>query len=327
MIKNARFWASSLALLGMAGVLPGCRLAEGAPPVPLQGVVELEETTIGFELGGRLTQLLVREGDTVEAGALLARIDDGLEKSARDAQASQVEVAKQQAGAVKAGARGEEVRSLKARVDAAGATEGLLQKQVERERTLVAKGAIAQASLDDVEAQLARAIAEREALDHNLKLLRQGARREDVSVADARAQAATAVLEMNDARLVRHELRAPIRGSVLDVNFEQGEVVGAAAPVVTLADAQRPYVDIFVLQAEIARVFLGEGATVKIDALSQELSGQVEHIARRTEFTPRYLFSEKERSTLVVRVRIRIADPNQQLRAGVPAFVRLSGRK
>jgi HlyD family secretion protein len=327
MINNVRFWASLPALLGMACVFPACRNAEGAAPASLQGVIELEEITIGFELGGRLTQVLVHEGDTVEAGALLARIDDGLEQSSRDAQASQVEVAKQQSLAVKAGARGEEVRSVQARVDAARATEALLEKQVERERTLVAKGAIAQASLDDLEAQLARARGEREALGHNLKLLRQGARREDVGVADARAQAATAALEMNDARLVRHELRAPTGGSVLDVNFEQGEVVGAATPVVTLADPQRPYVDIFVPQAEIAQVFLGEGATVKIDALSQELSGKVEHIARRTEFTPRYLFSEKERSTLVVRVRIRVADPKQQLRAGVPAFVRLSGAK
>ena len=325
MVKNVGLWASLPVLLGLAGVLGGCRAAEGTTPAPLQGVIELEETTIGFELSGRLTQLLVHEGDAVEAGALLARIDDGLEKSSRGAQAGQVEVAKQQASAVRAGARSEEVRSLQARVDAARASEALLDKQLERERTLVAKGAIAQASLDELEGQLARARGEREALEHNLKLLRQGARHEDVSVADARAQAATAALDVNDARLVRHELRAPIRGSVLDVNFEQGEVVAAAAPVVTLADPQRPYVDVFVPQAEIARVFVGESATIRIDALSHALGGKVEHIARRTEFTPRYLFSEKERSSLVVRVRIRIADPRQQLRAGVPAFVRLSG--
>lgn len=325
MINNAKFWTSLLPLLGLAGVLPSCRGPDGAPPAPLQGVIELEETTIGFELGGRLSQLLVDEGDTVEAGALLARIDDGLERSSRDAQVSQVEVAKLQATAVKAGARGEEVRSLQARVEAARATEALLVKQVERERTLLAKGAIAQASLDERQAQLARARAEREALDHNLTLLRQGARREDVSVVDARAHAATAALEMSDARLVRHELRAPVRGSVLDVTFEPGEVVAAGAPVVTLADPQRPSVDIFVPQAEIARVFVGQAAAVQVDALKQPLSGKVEHIARRTEFTPRYLFSEKERATLVVRVRVRIADPKEQLRAGVPAFVRLSG--
>jgi HlyD family secretion protein len=313
-------------LLSQASLFQGCRVAEGASPAapPLQGIVELEETPVGFELGGRLTQLLVKEGDVVELGAVLARIDDGLERSSRDAQAGQVEVARQQAGAVKAGARGEEVRSLQARVDAAKATEALLQKQVARERTLVEKGAIAQASLDDIEAQLTRASAERDSLEHNLKLLRQGARHEDVSVAEARAQAATAALEMNDARLVRHELRSPLRGTVLDVNFELGEVVGAAAPVVTLADAQHPYVDVFVPEAEIARVSVGQTAQVKIDALNSELSGHVEHIARRTEFTPRYLFSEKERATLVVRVRVRVDDPKEQLRAGVPAFVRLA---
>ena len=328
MIKNEWYWASLfLVALGQAITAAGCRVAEGSAPSPFQGVVELEETPIGFELGGRLTELLVKEGDVVEPGAVLARIDDGLEKSSRDAQAGQVEVAKQQASAVKAGARGEEVRSLQARVDAAKATEQLLQKQATRDRTLVDKGAIAAASLDDVEAQLARASAERDSLEHNLKLLRQGARHEDVSVAEARAQAASAVLEMNDARLVRHELRAPIHGSVLDVNFERGEVVSAAAPVFTLADTERPYVDVFVPQSEIARVFVGEGARVKVDALSQELGGRVEHIARRTEFTPRYLFSEKERATLVVRVRVRIDDPKQQLRAGVPAFVRFSGAK
>ena len=72
---------------------------------------------------------------------------------------------------------------------------------------------------------------------------------------------------------------------------------------------------------------MGQAAAIKIDALSHELGGHVEHIARRTEFTPRYLFSEKERATLVVRVRVRVDDPKQQLRAGVPAFVHLTGGK
>lgn len=325
MIKNVWFRATLLVLLGQTGLFQGCRAVAEPGRVPLQGIVELQETPLGFELGGRLTQLLVKEGDLVEAGAILARIDDGLERSSRDAQAGQVEVAKQQASAVKAGARGEEVRALQARVDAAKSTEALLQKQAARERTLVEKGAVAQASLDDVEARLTRSSAERDALEHNLKLLRQGARHEDVSVAEARAQAATAALEMNDARLVRHELRAPLRGSVLDVNFEQGEVVGAAAPVVTLADVQHPYVDVFVPQAEISRVSVGQTAKIKVDALTAELGGHVEHIARRTEFTPRYLFSERERATLVVRVRVRVDDPKAELRAGVPAFVRLPG--
>jgi HlyD family secretion protein len=329
MIKNSWFALGLLAVLGPAALSSaGCRVAHGAEPAStnLQGVVELEETPVGFELGGRLTQLLVKEGDVVLAGAVLARIDDGLEQSSRNVRLSEAEVAEQQAAAVKAGARGEEVNSMASRVAAARATEELLMKQAARERALLEKGVIAAAAVDDVEGRLARATAERESLAHSLELLRQGARREDVSVATARAQAATAAVELNDARLVRHELRAPIAGTVLDVNFELGEVVGAASPVVTLADTHRPYVDVFVPQAEISTVRVKQGARIKVDALSMELGGEVEHIARRTEFTPRYLFSADERSTLVVRVRVRAFDPKQQLRAGVPAFVRIGGK-
>ncbi len=280
---------------------------------------------MSFELGGRLRELLVDEGDVVEAGAVLARIDPGLEQSSRNASASQAEVAKQQVSAVKAGARGEEVRSLTARLSAAKANEDLLVKQAARERQLLASGAVAAASADDVEARLARATAERQAMEHDLKLLRQGARSEDVAVANARARAALAALEQNDARLERHELHAPMRAVVLDVHRELGEVVGPGAPVITLADTHQPYVDVMVPQARISAVSVGQSARIKVDALSAELPGRVEHIARRTEFTPRYLFSERERATLVVRVRVRIDDAREQLRAGVPAFIKLAG--
>ncbi|HYJ07542.1 MAG TPA: biotin/lipoyl-binding protein, partial [Polyangiaceae bacterium] len=178
MIKNLGYRLGLLAVLGQAGLGQGCRVAHGAEPAGLQGVVELEETPIGFELGGRITQLLVKEGDVVEVGALLARLDDTLERSSRSTRESELAVAKEQVDAVKAGARGEEVRSLAARVAAAKATEELLQKQAARQRSLLEKGVIAQAAVDDIEGQLARSSAEREAVEHSLKLLRQGSRQE-----------------------------------------------------------------------------------------------------------------------------------------------------
>ena len=96
MIKNIHPRWVLLAVLASAGLASGCRAAHGAEPTSLQGVIELEETPIGFELGGRLTQLLVKEGDVVEVGAVLARIDDTLERSSRVARESEAQVAKQQ---------------------------------------------------------------------------------------------------------------------------------------------------------------------------------------------------------------------------------------
>jgi HlyD family secretion protein len=325
MIKNYPtlfwlFWAAAAA----GGAASGCRAAAADQRPALQGTVELEESALGFELGGRLVAIPVHEGDVVEAGAVVARLDDGLDRSARAARESEVEVAKSQAKAVKAGPRGEELRSLAARVEAAKASEELFEKQLARQKQLLADGAVAPATVDERQGALDRAKAEREALEHTLALTRQGARREDVSVAEARARSAEAAVALDDERLQRHELRSPIRGTVLDVNYDVGEVIGAGTPVVTLADTRAPYVDVFVPQAQISSVFVGEGARVRVDALSHALGGRVEHIARRTEFTPRYLFSERERANLVVRVRVRVNDSAEQLRAGVPAIVELT---
>lgn len=66
---------------------------------------------------------------------------------------------------------------------------------------------------------------------------------------------------------------------------------------------------------------VGLPARVRVDASAAALPGRVEHIARRTEFTPRYLFSEKERATLVVRVRVRVDDARERLRAVLPESI------
>jgi HlyD family secretion protein len=108
---------------------------------------------------------------------------------------------------------------------------------------------------------------------------------------------------------------------VLDVHAEPGEVVAAGAPVLTVADPQRIHADIFVAQGRLGGVDVGDRVRAQADGVPGVLEGSVEHISRRTEFTPRFLFSERERPNLVVRVRVRIDDPKQLLHAGVPVFV------
>jgi HlyD family secretion protein len=111
---------------------------------------------------------------------------------------------------------------------------------------------------------------------------------------------------------------------VLDVHADPGEVVAAGAPVLTVAEPGRIYADVFVPQGRLSGIDVGDRATVRADGIGAPLGGHVEHIARRTEFTPRYLFSERERPNLVVRVKVRIDDPKARLHAGVPVFVSIA---
>jgi HlyD family secretion protein len=70
-------------------------------------------------------------------------------------------------------------------------------------------------------------------------------------------------------------------------------------------------------------VKVGAKAQIRTDSSGGPLAGKLEHVATRAEFTPRFLFSEQERPNLVVRVRVRITDPEGRLHAGTPAFARI----
>ena len=305
----------------------GCAGQVATKDAELQGVVEFDELRLAFDLGGRVRRVSVKEGDELAAGAPVAELDDALERSAREASTSQAEVAKSQVSVAQAGARPEEIAAAAARVRAAKAAEDLLTTNLARQKNLLAQGAVPAATVDDMQSQLEQATAQRQSLEQNLALLRRGARAVDVNAAEAKASAARTAVALDDVRLLHHALTAPSAGTVLDVHVDPGEVVAAGSPVVTLADTAHPYADVFVPQPNLAGIRVGGGARARIDASSQWFVGRVEHIERRTEFTPRYLFSERERPNLVVRVRVRLDDPKKQLFAGVPTFVTIERQR
>ena len=316
MINN---WGLAFAL-GVSAL--GCGLARAEPKEEIyQGTAELDERRLSFEVGGRIMTLEAREGDLVRKGAVLATVDDALDEQARAARDLEARAAHAQASVVDKGVRPEEIAVTRAKIRAAKAGEELLKKQLARERDLAAHDVTPQSRVDEIEAQYQRSIADREALESLLNEQVRGARPEERAVARAKADAAQASVTLDDLRIQRRELRAPADGIVLDRHVELGEVVQPSAPVLTLADPGRLYAIVFVPQAKLPGIDVGDRATVRADGLEGALAGHVEHIARRTEFTPRYLFSESERANLVVRVKVRIDDPGSRLHAGVPVRV------
>lgn len=307
-------------------ILPSCSANPPAEQPAFQGIVELEEQVLAFEVPGRVQGLYVERGAFVREGAPLLSLDDTLERSVRDANAGQLDAARANVDLVRAGPRPEEVRAVAARLHAARATEQLVEKNLEREETLFAHGAVPEARVDQVRNELSRATAERKALEQQLAALKHGARHEELRAAESTAASAESSLDMRDARLELHTLRATQPGEVLDIHVEPGEVVAAGTPVITVADPTRPYADVFVPLPSVGEVQPGCPVSVRVDGYDSAFDGTIEHVARRTEFTPRFLFSERERPNLVVRVRVRINDPNQILHAGIPAFVTLEER-
>jgi HlyD family secretion protein len=317
-----RAWMPGLAAaIVVAGL--ACRRGD-ADENRYQGVIEYEERDLAFEVLGRLIERPVVEGQAVKPGDLLARLDDTLEKSARDARAAEAQAMHDQLGLLKSGARAEDIRAMEAQVRAASSSEGLLRANLERTRKLFEGKAATPASVDQIESDLNRATAQRQGLEQNLSALRHGARPQEIEMALHRLASAEAEVALEETRLQRYALRADNPGEVLQVHFELGEMAAIGTPVVTVADTNHPYADVFVPEAEIGGIRVGAAARVRTDAVGRELGGKVERISRRTEFTPRYLFSRGERTNLSIRVRVRIDDPKRELHAGPPAFVRIA---
>ncbi len=287
-----------------------------------QGAIELEQTDLAFEVGGRVVERLVAPGQVVTAGQVLARLDDALDRELRAIRAQEVAVARADLAILEAGSRIEEVRASRAQLTAARATEQTLTRDRDRARTLVASGAVPAAELDAITAQLARATGERQTLDERVRLLAHGARAEELARAQARVALAEDAVALEDRKLEKRVLATPTAGVVLDVYPEVGEVLPAGAPVVSLIDRARPYADVFVPIAEAPGVRVGAAMRVAVEGVAVELAGVVERVAPRAEYTPRFVYSPRERPNLTVRVRVRIADPDGVLHAGLPAYAR-----
>jgi HlyD family secretion protein len=189
----------------------------------------------------------------------------------------------------------------RAREAYAMAREGFRREEVETARARLAEG---RAQLNQARSNLQRIeAAEREA-----------------AAAAAQVQAVAAALELAEIQLRYTELVAPFPGIITSRNVEPGEVVSTAREVISLADLSRVDLKIFVGETEIGNVKPGQRVSVKTDTFPDKTySGTVSYISPEGEFTPKIIQTQKERVKLVYLVKVSIANPDLELKPGMPA--------
>ena len=145
-------------------------------------------------------------------------------------------------------------------------------------------------------------------------------REKEVDVARAQVQAAQAALALSETQLRFTELSSPFKGIVTSRNAEPGEVVTAGQEVISVSDLSEVDLKIFVDETEIGRVTPGQAVDVKIDTFADRTyQGTVTFISPEGEFTPKIIQTRKERVKLVYLVKIKIPNPDFELKSGMPA--------
>lgn len=263
------------------------------------GRLEAQSVAVASKYAGRVTEVLVAEGALVEAGTVIARLDD------RDTQARML------------GAKADVLRARAARqiaeaaVMQAQSTLDVARTNQERVSKLNADGHAAQSVLDDAtnaltSAQAALAMAQAQVAD-----------------ADALIEVSGASLRQLEVALDDLTIRAPTRGRVLYRLREPGEVVAAGASIVTLLDLSDVWMNVYLPADAVGRLTLNDEARLILDPIPNfVVPARVTFVSPEAQFTPRSVETSTERQDLVFRVKLTIPREllerfESQVKAGV----------
>jgi len=326
------------------------------------GTVEARDIRVGSKIAGRIDKVLVREGDTVQAGQVLITFDDRelmatLQQSQASAQKAQrgyrkeeIEQARAAAAAAKAeyeqrknGYRREDIAAAQADLDRAKADETRSHLDWQRYDALAQKDLVSKQQRDTAEANWKMAQAQSENVQHKLDELKRGYRPEEIAAAQARYEQAAASLAMMErgnrpedvalanavysfeqARFRETQVVAPTAATVEVLDVRPGDLVAPNTPVATLLERDQIYVRIYIPETELGHVQLGQKAEIRVDSFPREIfEGVVEQINQQAEFLPRNVQTREERVHQVFGVKVRINETTGKIRAGMAADVKL----
>ncbi|MGE4293725.1 MAG: HlyD family secretion protein [Desulfovibrio sp.] len=336
-------WLTGIALLillGVAGVLYWMSLdkieegfAEG------NGRIEATETDVAAKWGGRVAEILVEEGDYLEAGIVVARMDMETEK----AQVSEAKANKAKAESALETARAQvyqrqaEVATAKADLARQESQLNVARKSDQRIQTLIKSGVVSQQDADNSQGDLQTARAAYRAAQAQITAAQAGveAAKTQVAQAEATINAAQAVVDRLEQVLDDAVLRAPKPGRVQYRVVEPGEVVGAGGKVVSLVDLTDVYMTFFLPEAQAGRTAMGGEVRVILDAAPQYvIPAKISFVASVAQFTPKAVETRDERQKLMFRIKARI-EPEllrryaKYVKTGLPgvAYVRIDQAK
>jgi HlyD family secretion protein len=295
--------------------------AAGAGPVLSAGgyIIARNKVEVGSKITGRVVSLEVKEGDFVQLGQVTARLDDQ-EVTAQVRQAeAKLAVARSQLVEAQAGARPQEVAQQSAEVARVAADLKNAEQSLRRTETLAREGIVARQEVDDAVSRHQMALSTYRAAQKREELVRVGPRQESVKVAHAIMQQAAADLSYAKAQFENVIIRAPMTGIVLERYVDVGTMVttgftsdrGAKQALLSIANMNDLQVEANVSEADIAKVQIGQPASMSPDAYSdRQYKGNVEYIA-----------STADRDKATVKVKINVLSPDGLLRPNMGAKV------
>ena len=282
-------------------------------------VVAHHKIAVGAKVMGRVAWIGVEKGDTVTEGQVLVRLEDSEFRAQVNQANANLAAAQARLDRLQSGSRPQEKLKDKAAVLEAEANLKNAEAEYQRTETLYRSGVTSKAELDRALAQRDSARALVEAARQSSQMTDIGPRKEEIRAAEAEVQQMKATVDYARTQLAATEIKAPVAGTVLERIVERGEMVtpsafggsGARTSVVDLADLTDLQIELDISQVDFARLKMGQKAEIIPEAFPNlRFSGFVEEIA-----------PEANRAKATVQIKVKVENPNEQLRPEMNARV------
>ncbi len=308
------------------------------------GIIEGTEVDVVARLGARIVSIRADEGDLVTKGDPVVTLDCREQQAVLRAAQARRDAADRQAQAARAQVRAAlgTAAAASARIGATGAqktaletTRGVAARQLSRLKQLKGEGGATEMEIDRIGGEREQLEAQIRAFDAQLRAAKGQASAAKGQAEAARAQAEAALISVTaaEAEIARAKtlaeecvLTSPIAGYVLTRAFEPGEVVLPGSRILTIVSIDPVETSFFIPNAELAAAQVGGEVSIVADAYpDRHFAGRITAVAKEAEFTPRNVQTRQDRDRLVYRVDIRAANPQGELRPGMPVQIEIPG--
>lgn len=290
----------------------------------LYGNVDIRQTDLSFQVGGRIAKMFVDEGDHVKAGQLVAILDPSSFVVQVESAKATLDQAEAQYAKYEKGSRPQEVKSAIAVVEQRKAALENASVVYERQKKQLEMHATSRQYYDTAVSSKQQAEAALKHAEQTLDLLQAGFRSEDIAAAKALRDAAAVKLKNAKLNLQYTRLIAPSNATVMVRVRELGEVVAPRSVIYVLSLDTPVWVRAYVGEPNLGRVKMGMKVLITTDTHpNKPLIGKIGFISPQAEFTPKTVQTKELRRDLVYRMRIVVDDKHSELRQGMPVTVKI----